>query len=77
MYLEETWQCDLELYKLFNNDKWSVKLQCNNVILGSLQKSISTEPEELFHQRRPVLWAGFPMNKGHNSHQGIMLQSLP
>ena len=31
MYLEETWQCDLELYKLFNNDKWSVKLQCNDL----------------------------------------------
>lgn len=31
MYLEDTWQCDLGLYKSFNNDKWSVKLQCNDL----------------------------------------------
>lgn len=31
MYLEDTWQCDLELYKSFNNDRWSVKLQCNDL----------------------------------------------
>ena len=31
MYLEDTWQCDLGLYKSFNNDRWSVKLQCNDL----------------------------------------------
>lgn len=31
MYLEDTWQCDLGLYKSFCNDRWSVKLQCNDL----------------------------------------------
>ena len=31
MYLEDTWQCDLGLYKSFCKDRWSVKLQCNDL----------------------------------------------
>lgn len=31
MYLENTWQCDLGLYKSFCKDRWSVKLQCNDL----------------------------------------------
>lgn len=31
MYLEDTWQCDLGLYKSFDNDRWNIKLQCNDL----------------------------------------------
>lgn len=31
MYLDDTWQCDLGLYKSFNNDQWTIKLQCNDL----------------------------------------------
>lgn len=31
LYLESSWQFDLGLYKSFNKDQWSVKIQCNDL----------------------------------------------
>ncbi len=53
MYLEDTWQCDLGLYKSFNNDQWTIKLQCNdlfstaqsNMILQSDIREIAMEKD--------------------------------
>lgn len=32
MYIGNTWQCDLGLYKAFAHDKWSIKLQCEDLL---------------------------------------------
>lgn len=42
MYIGNTWQCDLGLYKAFAHDKWSVKLQCED-LFNTAKSSMTLE----------------------------------
>lgn len=41
VYMKSQWKCDLGLYKSFSNDRWSIKLQLNDLFNTYRQEFIS------------------------------------
>ena len=76
MYIGNTWQCDLGLYKAFAHDKWSIKLQCEDLL--NTAKSTMTLKNDIremslrkfLNTRKFSITVTYKINATHSKYKG-------
>ena len=76
MYIGNTWQCDLGLYKAFAHDKWSIKLQCEDLL--NTAKSTMTLKNDIremslrkfLDTRKFSITVTYKINATHSKYKG-------